>query len=867
MAIEALIGAGGGWRCEWLLASRSGSRELRWRIETRWSGARADTLEAFAFLEADETSAGAPLYSCRTAAILPSDAITARAQAAGGIEMVLRQDRLYPESTLYLGMRGVAAGDVDGDGREDLYVARSFGQPNQLFVRQPSGELVDRALEAGVADLEDTAGVLICDLDGDGARDLVAGVGSRLVISWTDGQGRFPERSILEVPGGGSDIYSICAADPDGDGDLDLYATCYFAGGRAGSAPTPYHDAENGAPNQYWRAQGPRQYELATAAVGLDQNNTRFSLAALWEDLDGDGDLDLYVTNDFGRNNLYRNEGGRFVDVAAGSDALDMAASMGISAADVNADGLVDLYISNMHTPAGMRVVRCDAFQAQAAPAVRDDYRGHVRGNTLLLGQAGGGLKREQGMDCAAPGGWSWGSVFLDFDNDWRPDLFVPNGFATGSLEQDLASFFWREVVGRSPETFAVSPAYLQAWSCITQLAIQDGFSWNGHERHYAYGNRGDGQFLDVSAASGLGLIEDGRGAAVCDWDMDGRADLWLSARTAPTLRFLHNETQNPHHFVAFELAGAAPNTEAVGALVQVRAGSAKYVARVYAGDAYLSAGSKRRLFGLGAHGDTVDVRVTWPDGAQQEFPGLAADRTWRLAREGEPRVLALTPLPGGWQASRPLSGHPGPPRSRVLPADRLPMSTWDLPTYARDRFVIAQAYPRPCLVVLYGSWPGGGMEGLERWATLRGRDDLALRIVSLDGPREDAAVRAMLAGYGLENVGGRGGRRLRNLVEMALGEVMGAAPDRPLPLGLLFDPAGRLAAIYLQEIDTDQVLNDAAALASEPLDAWEKGVDVLAGGRWLGPRPKRAIEALADFLARKGEAAWAAELQAAAGR
>ena len=301
--------------------------------------------------------AEAPWFQDQTPALLPGARLPQSLLRAGGVETVERHDRLIPISTMYLGMHGVAVGDVNGDGHEDLYWARPGGEPNQLLIRQPDGRLLDRARSAGVADLEDTGGVLICDLDGDGARDLIAGLRSQLVIAWNDGQGRFAQRTVLDGGAEASQIYSITAADADGDGDLDLYDTRYFDGSRLGSAPTPYHDAENGARNFFWRNGGKRAFREATAEVGLDTNNTRFSLASLWEDLDGDGDLDLYVTNDFGRNNYYRNDGGQFVDVAETRGALDIAASMGVSAGDANRDGRIDLYVSNMHTAAGMRVV------------------------------------------------------------------------------------------------------------------------------------------------------------------------------------------------------------------------------------------------------------------------------------------------------------------------------------------------------------------------------------------------------------------------------------------------------------------------------------------------------------------------------
>ncbi len=807
----------------------------------------------------DAWSAG-PMFKDLTRHVLPETLISDHSLYAGGTELAGRHDRLFAQSTQYLGMHGLAVGDVNGDGLEDLYVARAAGFANHLFIRQADGTLKDGALDAGVADLDDTGGVLICDLDGDGARDLVAGLGPLVVVSWNDGKGTFSRRSTLTQGPDATMVYSICAADADGDGDLDLYDTRYFQGGRGVSAPTPYHDANNGAPNSYWLNDGARGFTEATKEAGLDMANRRFSLAALWEDLDGDGDLDLYVTNDFGRNNLYRNDGGRFVDIAESSDALDMAASMGISAADVDRDGNLDLYISNMYTPAGERIVRNARFQQEAAPAVRASYLDHARGNTLLMGQGNGEFEFRGDMAGTGPGGWSWGAVFMDFDMNGLPDLVVPNGFATGKNRTDLASFFWRVVVSASPVPGASSDEYLQGWQCITQTAIEEGYSWNGHERHYAYWNMGDGRFTDISAISGLDLLEDGRCAAVVDWDLDGKPDLWLAHRSAPVMRFMHNRIEPTGHWISLELQGKSPNTEAIGALVQVQQGSSISEARVYAGEGYLGGGSKRRLFGLASDKRDVTAKITWPNGEVQELTPMAVDHLYRVRQGGKASVVSsslpsLAAVTGG-QAPR----GSGRALQRIVPAARLPLSAWDLPDFSQRRPTVGDLGPEPVLVYVYGGWQGGGSRRLPALAEAQAGSSYSLRLVSLDGPRSASRIQKQLDKLGLLSRAGRGGRRVRNLVDMILGEVIGTAKGRDLPIGLLFDHEGALAAIYMDGIPLEQAELDAQALRKQAAGANPLG---LAGGRWFGPKPPRAILPMAAYLRRAGEARLADGMEA----
>ena len=121
-------------------------------------------------------------------------------------------------------------------------------------------------------------------------------------------------------------------------------------------APLPYHDANNGERNRLYRNEGSWNFEDVTALVGLEDGNQRFSFAASWEDLDNDGDPDLYVANDFGRNNLYLNERGRFTDVAQSAGVEDISAGMGVTFSDYDRDGRFDIHVSNMFSSAGKRV-------------------------------------------------------------------------------------------------------------------------------------------------------------------------------------------------------------------------------------------------------------------------------------------------------------------------------------------------------------------------------------------------------------------------------------------------------------------------------------------------------------------------------
>jgi hypothetical protein len=217
--------------------------------------------------------------------------------------------------------------------------------------------------------------------------------------------------------------------------------------------PVPYYDANNGGRNMMLRNDSvvarPRdrattgdgatmRFRQVTTEVGLDENNRRFSYAAAWNDYDNDGDADLFVANDFGRDNLYRNDGGRFRDVAGEAGVDDVGPGMSACWGDYDNDGLVDLYVANMFSSAGNRITTQAQFHADADAATLAQLRHHARGNSLYR-NLGGGKFRDVSVDAAVTlGRWAWGSKFVDFNNDGWEDIYVANGFITQEDTGDL---------------------------------------------------------------------------------------------------------------------------------------------------------------------------------------------------------------------------------------------------------------------------------------------------------------------------------------------------------------------------------------------------------------------------------------------
>ena len=352
------------------------------------------------------------------------------------------QDQRY---SAFAAIAGIALGDVNHDGLDDLYVCQEMGLPNRLFLRQTDGSLVEVSQAWGVDWLESSRGCLLVDLDNDGDQDLaVAIVGGIVLAENVQGQ-RFQFRDVVPTS---DDTISLCAADYDNDGRTDIFVCVNFSASNLGNElPTGsgefiVHDANDGGRNSLLRNRGDWKFEDVTQAVGLDVNNHRYSWAAAWEDIDNDGDLDLYVANDFGRDNLYRNElqdgQARFVDVSAEAHIENAASGMSTTFGDYDRDGWMDVFVSNMFSSAGNRIAFQRQFKSGVESEIRTRYARLARGNTLMRNQEGAQFEDTSAAMGVEMGRWAWSSRLADFNNDGWLDLMVANGFVSTDDTGDL---------------------------------------------------------------------------------------------------------------------------------------------------------------------------------------------------------------------------------------------------------------------------------------------------------------------------------------------------------------------------------------------------------------------------------------------
>lgn len=350
---------------------------------------------------------------------------------------------------------GVSVVDLNADGFDDIYVMVRSGQ-NLFFENNGDGTFREIAGELGLAIENHTSSAIFADFDNDGDKDAFLGRNLLSSLYLENVNGRFTDRS-SSAAGGllPSLVSSVSAVDFDNDGLLDVYFSTYAAemllndpeGIGTYLNKTDYlrvqalrdskeaHEVLSapGPPNRLLRNLGKGKFG-APGSAALDLEVSRNSYQSTWSDYDGDGDQDLYVANDFATNNLFRNEGGQFVDVTTETGTTDIGFGMGASWGDHDNDGDPDLYISNMYSKAGRRITpQFDYIDSR--------FHDMARGNSLFRNDLTNFIKvsgLEEPAMMVEKAGWSWGGQFVDVNNDGYLDIHALNGYYTSPRENKL---------------------------------------------------------------------------------------------------------------------------------------------------------------------------------------------------------------------------------------------------------------------------------------------------------------------------------------------------------------------------------------------------------------------------------------------
>jgi tetratricopeptide (TPR) repeat protein/peroxiredoxin len=717
------------------------------------------------------------------------------------------------------GHNGVSVADIDNDGYDDLYVCQPAGLPNRLYRNRGDGTFDDITSASGLGILDNTACALFADFDNDGRQDVILVRTNGPLLFLNQGGGKFRQKpdafQFASLPQG--TFTGAAVADYDRDGWLDIYFClyAYYQGADQYRYPLPYYAAENGPPNFMMRNHRDGTFRDVTAEAGLNQNNTRYSFCCGWSDYNRDGWPDLYVVNDFGRKNLYRNNGdGTFTDVAAQEGVEDIGAGMSVCWSDCHNDGTEDLYVADMWTAAGERISAQHIFKADADKEVRALYRKHAMGNSLLR-NAGSVFEDTTASAGVGVGRWSWSSDAFDFDHDGFPDLYISNGMISGPAREDLNSFFWRQVVNKSPNDAKPAHEYEQGWNAVNELIRADG-TWSGFERNVFYANNRDGTFSDVSGVVGLDFVEDGRSFALADFDQDGRQEVFLKNRNGPQLRVLKNVMGPLPPSIAFRLRGTKSNRDAIGAIVTVETEAGRQTRSLQAGSGFLSQHSKEILFGLGEAKGPVRASIRWPSGIVQELHELPLNHRVWVEEGSAPSRMEV------FRKQSPRPDRPAETKPQETDALTAPVETWLLAPVAAPDFSLpdltgqvrqlAALRGKPALLYFWTTDSARCREDLKvlsqfhaRWAP----QGLQLLTVNVDNAAGAGKLTELASAHHLSVPILHASEDVAAIYNILYRYMFDRHRDLSLPTSFLINSKGEIVKLYQGSINPEQVGQD----------------------------------------------------------
>ncbi len=721
------------------------------------------------------------------------------------------------------GNNGLAAGDFDNDGFDDLYICQPPGLPNRLYHNRGDGTFEDVTQKSGVGVLDGTASALFADFENKGLQDLLVVCGSGPLLFLNQGNGKFLlKRDAFQFARTPLGTFTHTAvADYDGDGRLDIYFCLYsyYLGLEQYHYPAPYFDARNGPPNFLLHNEGNATFLDRTEEARLNVENDRYSFACAWGDYNSNGKPDLYVANDFGRSNLYRNDGGgKFTSVSAEAGVEDVGAGMSACWLDFDNDGKQDVYASNMWSAAGVRVSEQKIFHEKEPESIRELYRRHARGNSLYRNLGNGKFENVSHVAGVDVGRWAWCSDSWDFDQDGYPDLYIANGYISGPRTSeydhaDVASFFWRQVVANSPSSQTPSENYELGWNAINELIRSDA-SWNGYERNVFYANNHDGTFSDVSGIAGLDFPDDSRSFALADLDHDGRLEIVLKNRNAPQLRILHNSMKDLGNAIAFRLRGVKSNRDAIGAAVTVEADGHRQTKYLQAGSGFLSQHSKELFFGVGKTEGDLRASVRWPSGLTQVFEHLPTNHRIEI-EEGSAEFAAkpFTVAPATYaRASETQKPETLPSSAETWLIEPLNAPDFSLPDFMgklRDLRSFRGGF------VLLNFWRTIAPACVEQLRVLAkhhaflASKGLRILAINLDGSGDIETVRSLAAKEELPFPILLGTQEVAGIYNIIFRYLFDRRRDLPLPASLLCDADGRIVKVYQGPVNPERLAED----------------------------------------------------------
>lgn len=531
---------------------------------------------------------------------------------------------------------GVAAGDINNDGLADLYFT-SNQLPNKLFLNKGKMVFEDITLSAGVAGSGSwKTGVTMADVNGDNLLDIyVCQVGKYKTLSGKNqlfiNQGNLTFKEEAKDYGIDFQGFSTQAAffDFDQDGDLDMYLLNHSVhSARSYGDVSLRYERDSLAGDRLYRNDefnGRRIFKEITKEAGIYSSQIGYGLGINVSDINNDGFPDIYISNDFHEDDyLYiNNRNGTFTDKLSEEIEHTSRSSMGNDVADINNDGLLDVFVLDM-MPEDLKTRQMSGGEDEMELfdlKLKYGYHHQFVRNTLQLNLGGGKFSEIGRLAGVYATDWSWSPLICDLDNDGWKDLFITNGIFRRANDLDYVKF----LTGGNRYNSVKDNSKVSDKELYEKMPLHPNVS-------YLYKNNRDLTFSNKASEWGIDRKSFSNGSTYADLDNDGDLDLVVNNINEQAFIYENNaEKQKDKHFLSVSLKGSKLNSKGIGTRVTIYSGGKPNVAEQFPVRGFLSSTSEVLHFGLGSSTIIDSLLVRWPDQTEQIVRNVQTSRFIKL--------------------------------------------------------------------------------------------------------------------------------------------------------------------------------------------------------------------------------------------